>query len=503
MRLRPITISVIICLALVGVFSSLAGAAVVGHLTEVEGRVDLLKGGNLPAVPVKVNDTVAPKDVIRTKSLSKAQITFIDNSVLTISPESRIAIEEYMIDTAQGKRHAVLEIFQGMALAVVNKIFKVEEPDFVVKTQTAVMGVRGTEFGIRILPNSSTIMNFKGLLQVGNVFPEVSQLSEKASKLAYSFGPLNAPSNQWVFLKNMQATTVGRDLPPTLPYQISSQDREMFMRQLTTTGPQTSKFHQDSTRAPGMAMSTSPVTSTSPVSFNNPGEAATLAVLNTVTVPPTLVPQPVVKPITPVEVFYNILMSWGPGATDLDLHLAQPATGSVFHVYYGNQGSLTVFPYAQLNGDNTGTSGSEVITIAKFNPGSLYQSTVFNFGNQSTTSTNLSTTSGVSLKVIMGGTVVPLSTGGATVTGGTVVTSLTPTSGLAGNTWVAVTINPANGQVVPVNQIINTSGGLPAALTPAATPTPAVAMPAALSSLAVALTPVTSTQAAAAITTVR
>jgi len=265
-------------------------AEVVGRFTQVEGRVDLLKGGNLPATPVAVNATVEPQDVVRTKSLSKAQITFIDNSLLTISPRSRIAIAEYMIEPAQGKRRAVLEIFQGMALAVVNKIFNVKEPDFVVKTHTAIMGVRGTEFGVRLLPNSSTIMNFKGLLQVGNVFPEIGQLFQKAFKVAFAFGPPGNQSGHWVFLKAMQATAVARDLPPTLPYGISRQDREMFMRQLTIIAPQTSsKAFQGTDTGLTTGKPTVPETSTTPVSTTTtPAEQTGLAILNTLYVPPVV-----------------------------------------------------------------------------------------------------------------------------------------------------------------------------------------------------------------------
>ena len=70
------------------------------------------------------------------------------------------------------------------------------------------MGVRGTEFGIRLHPNSSTILNFEGALQVGNIFPEVGQLSRKALKLAYSFGPPDSSNS--VLLRDMQGTSVGR-----------------------------------------------------------------------------------------------------------------------------------------------------------------------------------------------------------------------------------------------------------------------------------------------------
>ena len=171
--------------------------------------------------------------------------------------------------------------------------------------------------------------------------------------------------------------------------------------------------------------------------------------------------QPTPRPPTGVaSPVFNILLAWGAGATDLDLHLTGPLSESVFHVYYSNPGSLTTQPYALLHADDLGTSGSEVITVQQFNQGGTYKVSVFNYGNQSTTSTNLSTSSGVSLKIINGGTVVATSGGGSTVQGGTLVASLTTTSGLVGNTWVAVYIDPATGEVTLVNQIINTTDGI-------------------------------------------
>ncbi len=453
---------------------------VVGRLTQVEGRVDILRGGQLPATPVKVEDGVQAGDVLRTKSLSKAQITFIDNSTLTISPDSRIGIEAYMFDSAQKKRNAVIQLFKGLAHVVVSKIFQAAEPDFVVKTQTAIMGVRGTDFGIRLHPNSSEILNFEGRLQVGSVFPEVSQLSRRASKVAYSFGS-GAGGGGWVFLNQMQGTTVARGLPPTLPYGLSSQDRDLFMQQLSTTAPASAQSYQDQALAKS-GTGTGPLSATGPISSTVQGDQTTLALLTTVTVPPTVVsaaplaptqPQHTITPPAGVAIpVFNILVAWGTGASDLDLHLTGPQGDSVFHVYYGSPGSLTTQPYALLNTDDLGTSGSEVITVQQFNQGGLYQASVFNYGNQSTTSTNLSTASGVSLSVINGGTVVDTSGGGSTVQGGTLVTSLTPTPDLVGNTWLAVSIDPATGEVTPVNQIVNTPDGVAATASETADPTP-------------------------------
>ncbi|MFA5111780.1 MAG: FecR family protein [Desulfobaccales bacterium] len=487
MRPQGVLATIILVMALSLGYPLQTPAAVVGHITQTEGRVDLLKGGKLPANPVKVGDPVDTGDVLRSKSLSKAQITFIDNSVVTISPESRLAIEDYQVEPAQGKRHAVLELFQGLAHVVVSQIFKVKEPDFLIKTHTAITGVRGTDFGVRLYPNNTAILNFKGKTQVGNVFPEVTSSLTRAQKIAYGTGGGGwFTPGSFVMLNEMQSTTVHRNLPPTLPMPISAEDQTMFMQQMA--GGLLGKRNSSDGGAGGgagggdpgpMVNTLSSGSSSSVPASTTLGLVAgtgntTLAILNTVTVPPTVAPAAAAPqtqtqtptPIAPIPVagmaipVFNILTSWGAGGVDLDLHLTGPSAGSTFHVYYGSKGSLTTQPYALLHVDDTGSSGSEVITVQQFNTGGLYQAYVYNFGNPSTSGTNLSTASGVSMSVINGGTVVSTSGGGSTVTGGTLVTSLTPTAGQVGNTWVAITIDPATGQVTATNQITNSSGGV-------------------------------------------
>ena len=58
MTLRAFLAAMIFILALPLALLHVAAAEVVGHFTQVEGRVDLLKGGQLPATPVKVDDGV-------------------------------------------------------------------------------------------------------------------------------------------------------------------------------------------------------------------------------------------------------------------------------------------------------------------------------------------------------------------------------------------------------------------------------------------------------------
>ncbi|OPX21011.1 MAG: hypothetical protein BZ151_00795 [Desulfobacca sp. 4484_104] len=407
-----------------------AQAAVVGHLTQLEGRVDLLKAGKLPAIPAKIQDPVEPGDVIRTKSVSKAQVKFLDESLLTIGPSSRVAIEEYLLDMQKKERRAVLRVFQGLIHAVVNRIFKTDPPDFVLKTHTAVIGVRGTEWYAQLIPAATDVYNKMGETEVSNIYPEIKGK---------------------VILKDMEHTRVSFDLPPTLPMSIQPEDLLLMQNLLTAKVRGRSEAASASEVKTDLVLGTPNVVAQQMVQ-TNPLENMTSALY----IPPTPAPPP-----SPPTGLFHIQTIWGSGAYDLDLHLTGPEA-SRFHVYYANRGSLTEQPYSLLHKDSIGTGGSEVITINQFNQGGVYRASVYNYSDQSFTSTNLSSSSGVSLQVIRGGTVVERQsssgTTGSIVNGGTTVTNLTPTAGQAGNTWRAVEINPANGQVNAVNQILNSDG---------------------------------------------
>ncbi len=155
---------------------------------------------------------------------------------------------------------------------------------------------------------------------------------------------------------------------------------------------------------------------------------------------------------------FSGFVSWGANAFDLDLHATGPASGGGrFHVFFGNTGSLTAQPFTLLHQDCICRSGSEAITLQQLNQGGVYRFSVFNFGDQATASTNLSSQSGAVFKFVQGGTVVNL-TQGSTVSGGTVLTTIAVPTGQAGNTWVVGEYDPATNTFRPTNTITNASG---------------------------------------------
>jgi hypothetical protein len=163
---RKYLLVVIAIVTLLGVFALSAHAAVVGRFSLIVGQVDLLKGGKLPAISAKMQGGVEPGDIIRTKSRAKAQLTMVDNSVITLAPESRLAIADYQYNPAQESRRAVVRLFRGLVHTVVNRVIKTEEPDFLMETHTAVLGVRGTNFYTLVGPSFTAAYLVHGTLGV-------------------------------------------------------------------------------------------------------------------------------------------------------------------------------------------------------------------------------------------------------------------------------------------------------------------------------------------------
>ena len=186
-------------------------AAPVGNFLQVEGNVDLLKGGKVPAVPAKVQGAVDVGDVVRTKSDSRAEIKFVDDSVLTIAPESGITIEEYMYDASISERKAVVGVLRGLVHTAVEKVNAGAEPDFIMKTHTAVLGVRGTRWYTKLLPTATDIYTEKAKLEVRNILPEILGVQ---------------------IMGNYQYCRVEMCQPPTVPINITKENLDLLEKQM-------------------------------------------------------------------------------------------------------------------------------------------------------------------------------------------------------------------------------------------------------------------------------
>ena len=145
--MRFLTISLTLALALT--FGALqAGAAEdAGQIKVSKGAVQIERSGQ--RMPAPVGSLVQQGDLVITGADGSVGITFRDNSLLSMGPDSVLSIDRFVFDstTHQGAFESSLK--QGTLAVVSGKLAKQSPEAMKVRAPAAILGVRGTEFLVR------------------------------------------------------------------------------------------------------------------------------------------------------------------------------------------------------------------------------------------------------------------------------------------------------------------------------------------------------------------
>ncbi|MEN2994554.1 MAG: FecR family protein [Thermodesulfovibrio sp.] len=196
-------------------YLNLASAEEVGKVTSLQGFVDILREGKPPAITVKINDPVYLNDIIRTKSDSKAEITFKDGTVVKVAPRSRIDISEYFLDAKTFR--VTINLPRGKVGANLSKesIEKIRASPkankFEIKTPIVVAGVRGTNYIVSHYMTYSTVT-----VITGRVYCYNPQFSDRV-----------------VDVLGGQSTVIREGAPPSPPRRLTPSDIQREQRDIT------------------------------------------------------------------------------------------------------------------------------------------------------------------------------------------------------------------------------------------------------------------------------
>ena len=125
-----------------------AVAADVGLVKVSKGSVQIQRGAE--KLPAPVGAAIQPNDVIVTGADGSAGLTFIDNSLVSVGPNSVFAIDKYSFDTTTHQGEFQGNLRQGRLAAISGKMVKQTPESMKIRTPSAIMGVRGTEFVVEV-----------------------------------------------------------------------------------------------------------------------------------------------------------------------------------------------------------------------------------------------------------------------------------------------------------------------------------------------------------------
>jgi hypothetical protein len=135
--------------SLLGAVSGPAAALAsdVGMVKISKGAASIERAGQ--RLPASTGAAVREGDVLMTGADGAIGITFSDNSLLSLGPDSRLAIDRFTFDATTHRGAFETSLQRGTLAGVSGKIAKQSPDAMKVRTPAALLGVRGTEFVLR------------------------------------------------------------------------------------------------------------------------------------------------------------------------------------------------------------------------------------------------------------------------------------------------------------------------------------------------------------------
>ncbi len=153
----------------------------IATITNYKGEVLKLLPRKKKADQVKKGDKLYEDTSIYTGPKSFARIRFADKSYINLGPNGKI-----VINTMKKKEPSMMTLLTGQLRAKVfkNKRNKNKKVKMIIKTRTAAMGVRGTEFHVIFNPKNevTSLIAFKGSVTMAKMKDRSLELAEKANK---------------------------------------------------------------------------------------------------------------------------------------------------------------------------------------------------------------------------------------------------------------------------------------------------------------------------------
>lgn len=160
------TLSYAVVCALTAMFWLSAAQAIesAGSVIAIKGEVSVLDASGASR-ELNKDDQVNVGETVRTGAGSYVIIEFIDGARATIRPKSELKVDQYAYGTDNDG--AVMSLVKGGLRAITGSIAHENPESYKVKTNVATLGVRGTEFALRLCEKdcSEEAKRYEGVAQ--------------------------------------------------------------------------------------------------------------------------------------------------------------------------------------------------------------------------------------------------------------------------------------------------------------------------------------------------
>lgn len=135
----------------------------IGNIMVVKGQADVKRSAKILMATSGMELLVG--DEIITKIQSRVQVMLTDDTIITIGPKSSFGFDDFVFDETNNSKIS-LHSSRGFFRSVTGKIAKIAPERFKVKTVSATIGIRGTDFSGEIIGDIEIIKCYKGNIYV-------------------------------------------------------------------------------------------------------------------------------------------------------------------------------------------------------------------------------------------------------------------------------------------------------------------------------------------------
>ena len=121
-----------------------------GFIQTFTGHVVVLKEDTNQAYFAAPGDSIFKQDTVFTLKASRCRIKFTTEDIITMGDDTRISVDRIVDDHAGKKKKSIISMLRGRAMFYVVRLFRYKNVSTTINTPTAVLGVRGTKFGVEV-----------------------------------------------------------------------------------------------------------------------------------------------------------------------------------------------------------------------------------------------------------------------------------------------------------------------------------------------------------------
>lgn len=196
-------------LLLAGLLAGFNACAVeVGSITHLSGPL-LAKKADGTVKILAQKSIVEQGDTLVSEKATYARIKFIDNSEITLRPDSQLKVENFSYDEAKPENdHALFNLIKGGLRSVTGLLGKRNQERFGLTTPTATIGIRGTIFIAEYVPPDQAAIAAYGRTSMAALDP-----ARMSTQSTMTDAPISVAPIEFAQVREAQPLRLAQNIP--------------------------------------------------------------------------------------------------------------------------------------------------------------------------------------------------------------------------------------------------------------------------------------------------